>query len=106
MVFDTSMEARNYTDELLKEKLAEKGIEEYTIHMTSGGFTTDDPVIYLVAYRYTWNDTTEVYGYKLKKDDVSGFQIIEEGEEVGTFILSDSSDETEASHLSPNKKIA
>ena len=67
MAFDNSFAARDFTDGLLEELLEQKGIEDYEIELTSGGFITDDPVTYIVGYRYQHNGITETYGYKLKQ---------------------------------------
>lgn len=50
--FDNSVAASDFTDELLEDMLGQKGINNYEIELTSGGFITDDPVTYLVGYRY------------------------------------------------------
>lgn len=86
MAFDNSFAARDFTDGLLEELLEQKGIEDYEIELTSGGFITDDPVTYIVGYRYQHNGITETYGYKLKQTE-AGFTVLEEGAEVGEFIV-------------------
>ena len=63
----------------------EKDISEYSIDLTSHGFVTDDPLIYIVGYRYTYNGQTTTYGYKMHQTE-EGFAVIEEGVEVGEFI--------------------
>lgn len=68
--------------------LAEKGIVNYDIELTSGGFMTSDPIVYVVGYRYAYNGATDLYGYKLSQAE-SGFTILEEGYEVGEFIVGD-----------------
>lgn len=45
LAFNTSIVAREFTDELLAEMLAEKGIVNYDIELTSGGFMTSDPIV-------------------------------------------------------------
>ena len=62
LAFDTSMVAREFTDELLAEMLAGKGIVDYDIELTSGGFITSDPIVYVVGYRYMYNGVTYLYG--------------------------------------------
>ena len=86
MAFDNSFAAQDFTDGLLEELLEQKGIEDYEIELTSGGFITDDPVTYIVGYRYQHNGITETYGYKLKQTE-AGFTVLEEGAEVGEFIV-------------------
>lgn len=88
LAFDTSMEAREFTDELLAEMLAEKGIVDYDIELTSGGFMTSEPIVYVVGYRYVYNGVTDLYGYKLSQTE-SGFTVLEESYEVGEFIVGD-----------------
>ena len=46
--YDTSLDARTFTDSLLKEMLSKQGIADYVIDTTTGGFITSDPVIYMV----------------------------------------------------------
>ena len=84
--FDNSVAASDFTDELLEDMLGQKGINNYEIELTSGGFITDDPVTYLVGYRYRCNDEIEVYGYKLRQTE-DGFTVLDEGPEVGAFIV-------------------
>ena len=73
---------------LVDEMLKQSGVKSYEIELTAGGFITDDPLIYLVAYQYHYNDKNEVYGYKLQQVN-SGFTVLEEGSEVGMFIIGD-----------------
>lgn len=84
--YDTSLDARTFTDTLLEEILSKQGITDYTIDMTAGGFITSDPVIYMVGYRYTHNGQTDVYGYKLSQSG-DGFEVIGEGSEIGELII-------------------
>ena len=84
--YDTSLDARTFTDTLLEEMLSKQGITDYTIDMTAGGFITSDPVIYMVGYRYTHNGQTDVYGYKLSQSG-DGFKVIGEGSELGELII-------------------
>ena len=84
--FDNSVAASDFTDELLEDMLGQKGINNYEIELTSGGFITHDPVTYLVGYRYRCNDEIEVYGYKLRQTE-DGFTVLDEGPEVGAFIV-------------------
>lgn len=84
--YDTSLDARTFTDTLLEEMLSKQGITDYTIDMTAGGFITSDPVIYMVGYRYTHNGQTDVYGYKLSQSG-DGFEVIGEGSEIGELII-------------------
>ena len=88
LAFDTSMVAREFTDELVAEMLAGKGIVDYDIELTSGGLITSDPSVYVVGYRYMYNGVTDLYGYKLKQAE-SGFTVLEEGYEVGKFVVGD-----------------
>ena len=84
--YDTSLDARTFTDTLLEEMLSKQGITDYTIDMTAGGFITSDPVIYMVGYRYTHNGQTDVYWYKLSQSG-DGFEVIGEGSEIGELII-------------------
>ena len=82
---DVSLDARTFTDGLLKERLSEQGIADYTIDTTAGGFITSDPIVYTVGYCYTHDGQTEVYGYKLSQSE-SGFDVIAEGTEIGEVV--------------------
>ncbi len=84
--YDTSLDARTFTDSLLKEMLSKQGIADYVIDTTTGGFITSDPVIYMVGYHYTHNGQTGVYGYKLSQSK-DGFEVIAEGTEIGEVII-------------------
>lgn len=84
--YDTSLDARTFTDSLLKEMLSKQGIADYVIDTTTGGFITSDPVIYMVGYHYTHNGQTDVYGYKLSQSK-DGFEVIAEGTEIGEVII-------------------
>jgi len=84
--YDTSLDARTFTDSLLKEMLSKQGIADYVTDTTAGGFITSDPVIYMVGYRYTHNGQTDVYGYKLSQSK-DGFEVIAEGTEIGEVII-------------------
>lgn len=90
MAYDTSLDARSFADGLLEAMLTKQGITDYTIDMTSGGFITNDPIIYTVGYQYTHNGQTEVYGYKLKQSKGS-FTVIAEGTEIGEFMVGNDS---------------
>ena len=83
--YDASLDARDFADGLLKERLAEQGIADYTIDTTAGGFITSDPIVYTVGYCYTHDGQTEVYGYKLSQSE-SGFDVIAEGTEIGEVV--------------------
>jgi len=84
--YDTSLDARTFTDSLLEERLSKQVITDYTIDTTTGGFLTSDPIVYMVGYRYTHNGQTDVYGYKLSQS-TDGFQVIAEGAEIGEVII-------------------
>lgn len=71
-----------YTDELLKEMLSQRGISQYEIQKTSQGFLMEEPVTYIVSYRYRHSGGQERYGYKLNQTE-DGFLVLEEGPEVG-----------------------
>ena len=83
--YDASLDARDFADGLLKERLAEQGVADYTIDTTAGGFITSDPIVYTVGYCYTHDGQTEVYGYKLSQSE-SGFDVIAEGTEIGEVV--------------------
>lgn len=86
--YDTSLDARTFTDGILEETLSKQGITDYTIDEAAGGFITDDPIVYMIGYRYTHNGNgqTEVYGYKLRQSEV-GFTVIAEGTEIGEVMI-------------------
>ena len=85
--FDTSVKAEAYTNELFTSMLSKEGISQYEILLTTGGFITSDPLIYISGYQYSYDGKKEVYGYKLQlNDDGSTFTVLEEGVEVGEFV--------------------
>ena len=43
-------------------------------------------ILSLVGYRYRCNDEIVVYGYKLRQTE-DGFTVLDEGPEVGAFIV-------------------
>lgn len=67
--------------------LKEQEITDYEIEETNYGFITDDPVIFIAGYRYICDGSEEVYGYKLRMNDDQTFSVIEEGVQVGKFIM-------------------
>ena len=75
------------TNELFTSMLSKEGISQYEILLTTGGFITSDPLIYISGYQYSYDGKKEVYGYKLQlNDDGSTFTELEEGVEVGEFV--------------------
>ena len=86
-VYDDSRRAEEYAKKLFVAMLEEKGITDYEIKQTNGGFLTDDPVVYIAGYCYTYGGTEAVYGYKLTMNDDHTFSILEEGTETGKFIM-------------------
>lgn len=86
--FDTSVKAEAYTNELFASMLSKEGISQYEILLTTGGFITSDPLVYISGYQYSYDGKKEVYGYKLQlnNDDSSTFTVLEEGVEVGEFV--------------------
>lgn len=87
-VYDLSVEAEAYTHKLFEAMLSEKGISQYEITLTSGGFITNDPLIFIAGYQYTYDETDDVYGYKLSlNEDGTSFTVLEEGVDVGEFVL-------------------
>lgn len=87
-VFDRSVDAEAYTQELFEAMLSEKGISQYEITLTSGGFITGDPLVFVTGYHYTYDDQEAVYGYKVTlNDDGVSFSVLEEGDDVGEFVV-------------------
>ena len=85
--FDTSVKAEAYTNELFTSMLSEEGISQYEILLTTGGFITSDPLVYISGYQYSYDGKNAVYGYKLQlNDDGSTFTVLEEGVEIGEFV--------------------
>jgi hypothetical protein len=85
--FDTSVMAEAYTNELFASMLSKEGISQYEILLTTGGFITSDPLVYISGYQYSYDGKKEVYGYKLQlNDDGSTFTVLEEGVEIGEFV--------------------
>lgn len=86
--FDISAKAEAYARTLFEEMLLEKGITQYEIVLSSGGFVTEDPLVFLAGYRYTYDGKEAVYGYKLRLNEDGGrFTVLEEGSETGEFIV-------------------
>lgn len=87
-VYDISVQAEAYTKPLFEAMLSEKGITDYEITLTSGGFITDDPLVFIAGYRYTYDGKEAVYGYKLSlNDDGKTFTVLEESVEAGEFVV-------------------
>lgn len=85
--FDISAKAEAYTNELFTSMLSEQGISQYEILLTTNGFLTGDPLIYISGYQYSCNGKKAVYGYKLQlNDNGSTFTVLEEGVEIGEFV--------------------
>ena len=51
--FDTSVMAEAYTNELFASMLSKEGISQYEILLTTGGFITSDPLVYISGYQYS-----------------------------------------------------
>ena len=86
-VFDTSVKAEAYTSELFASMLSKEGISQYEILLTTGGFITSDPLVFISGYQYAYDGKEMVYGYKLHlNDDGSTFTLLEEGVEIGEFV--------------------
>ena len=85
--FDTSVKAETYTNKLFTSMLSKEGISQYELLLTTGGFITSDPLVYISGYQYSYDGKKDVYGYKLQlNDDGSTFTVLEEGVEVGEFV--------------------
>lgn len=94
--FDTSVKAESYTSELFTSMLSKEGISQYEILLTTGGFITSDPLIYISGYQYSYDSKEAVYGYKLQfNDDGSTFTVLEEGVEIGEFVCLNESSSAE-----------
>lgn len=86
--FDISAKGEADARTRLEAMLLEKGISQYEIVLSSGGFLTEDPLIFLAGYRYTYDGKEAVYGYKLHlNEDGTTFTVLEEGAETGEFIV-------------------
>ncbi len=95
-VFDVSIEAEAYTSQLFTSMLSEKNISQYEILLTSGGFITSDPLVFISGYQYAYDGKEAVYGYKLRlNDDGVSFTVLEEGPEAGEFVCLNESPSTE-----------
>lgn len=94
--FDTSVKVEAYTNELFASMLSKEGISQYEILLTTGGFITSDPLVYISGYQYSYDGKKEVYGYKLQlNDDGSTFTVLEEGIEIGEFVCLNESSSAE-----------
>ena len=60
--FDTSVKAEAYTNELFTSMLSEEGISQYEILLTTGGFITSDPLVYISGYQYSYDGKTRYTG--------------------------------------------
>ena len=76
--------------------LSEEGISQYEILLTTGGFITSDPLVFISGYQYAYDRKETVYGYKLQlNDDGSTFTVLEEGVEIGEFVCLNESSSAE-----------
>ena len=76
--------------------LSEEGISQYEILLTTGGFITSDPLVFISGYQYAYDGKETVYGYKLQlNDDGSTFTVLEEGVEIGEFVCLNESSSAE-----------
>ena len=86
-ISDYSSKAEEFTHALFVDKLSKEQISDYEIVSSQNGFITSDPPIYIVAYEYTYKSTNHIYGYKLTQTESGSFMVLDEGEEIGSFIL-------------------
>ena len=94
--FDMSVKAEAYASERFTSMLLEEGISQYEILLTTGGFITDDPLVYIAGYQYRYDGKEAVYGYKLQlNDDGATFAVLEGGVEAGEFACLSESPSTE-----------
>ena len=84
---DMVEKAKEYTDPLFNEYLNNQSIMDYEITYTNYGFITGDPVVFIVGYQYTVDDSEFLYGYKLGLNENQTFTVLEESEAVGEFIM-------------------
>ena len=81
--------SKNFADALFQEHLNSESEGDYEIEHTSYGFIISDPLAFMIGYEYTVDGTQYVYGYKLGLNENLTFNVIEEGESVGKFVLCD-----------------
>lgn len=86
-ISDYSSKAEEFAHALFVDKLSKEQIEDYEIVSSTNGFITSEPPVYVVAYEYTYNSTNHIYGYKLTQTESGSFLVLEEGEEIGLFII-------------------
>lgn len=83
---DNTQNTKAYTDDLFKEHLAQQGITDYKITLTSSGFSTGDPLTYYVVYEYTHDDVSESYGYEVSMND-NTFVLVDEGADITVYTI-------------------
>lgn len=87
MATDMVEKAKEYVEPLFHEYLDSQSVTDYEITQTNYGFITDDPVVFIIGYQYTVDDSEFLYGYKLKLNENQTFTVLEEGKSVCEFIM-------------------
>lgn len=86
---DRSALAKEYASPLFDEYMESQSIENYTIEQTAYGFYTSETPnsVYVVGFRYTSDDVTGMYGYKIVIDENDICSVLEESREVAAFLF-------------------
>ncbi len=87
IVADTVENAKEYSNQLFYEYLNNQDITDYEITQTNYGFITGDPVVFIIGYQYTVDDSEFLYGYKLELNENQTFSVLGEGEFIGEFAI-------------------
>ena len=84
---DMVEKAKEYANSLFHEYLNNQNVTDYEITQTNYGFITGDPVVFIIGYQYTVDDSEFLYGYKLELNENQTFSVLGEGEFVGEFAM-------------------
>lgn len=59
--------AKEYAEQIFHEYLNTQNVTNYEITQTNYGFITGGPVVFIIGYQYTVDDSEFLYGYKLDR---------------------------------------
>lgn len=91
MLADNSYAAKEFSQSLFDEYMIAQGITDYRIEQVAYGFDTSEVAgsVYMVGYLYEANGKLVKYGYKIAVDERGNCSLIEEGVDIGAFVLED-----------------
>lgn len=85
--YNRSILAREYADETF-QRLLNQFASNIEILETAYGFYTSETTIYVVGYKYSNGINDDfTYAYKISVNDNNSCTIIEEGEEIASFLF-------------------